>query len=102
MAEVSTEAEKKGKDELMASMIDLTESLERYRDHGCETGSGLRAVLENDLHQTICRCDLETLALLMPLMRWIEQNLPPESYGTREKVKSWIRAKRLQEAQLRG
>lgn len=72
------------------SMKNAIESLERYRDYGCEPGDSVRAILENDLNKAVRRCDTHSILLIGPKMLWIIRNLKPEAYGSPEKVDAWM------------
>jgi hypothetical protein len=68
----------------------LRAGMRRYVECGIETGSFLRAVLENDLEQVISRAapgldqtDLYAIALFV-------RGLPAEAWGSPEKVRAWI------------
>jgi hypothetical protein len=68
----------------------LRPGMRRYMEFGIETGSFLRAVLENDFEQVLAsahpgidRTDLDAIALFV-------RSLPKEAWGSPEKVRAWI------------
>lgn len=69
------------------------ESLTRYKEDHIETGSFLRAVLENDLFTAIGKADFENRYKLHEICTYIYNELPPESWGSRERVKQWLKEK---------
>lgn len=74
----------------------FVESLDRYAVDGIETGQFLRACLENDLMQAVCRADPEAFQELPVIMRYIHATLPGNSWGDKQHVEDWMdRKKRL-------
>lgn len=84
----------KEKDSKMATLEDHIETIQRYVHHGLEPGSGTRAVLENNLEQSLSRLDVTSLLILPDIVRYLRSNVFPECWGSREKVDAWIRKKR--------
>jgi len=72
------------------NLNEVKDSLERYEKHKIETGSFLRAVLENDLFKAMGRADLESRANLFEIVQYIYSNLRSDCYGDREAVKKWL------------
>ena len=68
----------------------LIDSLNRYAEDRIETGSFLRAVLENDLASSIGRADHESLGLLPDLVSYVYNNLPSDCWGSAAKVEIWL------------
>ena len=68
----------------------LMESLRLYVDRGVSTGGFLRAVLENDLMQSIGRASEDSLDCLPKLCQLIYHCLPSNAHGDRERVARWI------------
>jgi hypothetical protein len=69
----------------------LRAGMQRYIEHGIETGGFLRAVLENDLVHTFLRADysMEMLQIGI-LVSFISDYVPPEAWGSPAKVAAWI------------
>jgi len=71
-------------------MQEIKESLKRYVDHGIETGSFLRAVLENNLSEAFSRADYINQTRLHEIVRYVYNHLPANCWGSEEKVKNWL------------
>jgi DNA-directed RNA polymerase specialized sigma24 family protein len=67
----------------------LQQGMSRYLEHGIETGSFLRAVLENDFEQAILRADPCCLRAMRHIALFLGY-VPPEAWGSRLIVESWI------------
>jgi hypothetical protein len=67
----------------------LIPGIRRYVGCHIQTGSFLRAVLENDLREACARY-IGTHFMLADLVAYIELNVPEESWGSPEKVKAWL------------
>jgi hypothetical protein len=67
----------------------LKEGMRRYVENGIETGSFLRAVLENDLEQAALRADTLCLLHLKEIALFLH-SLPFEVWGSRLIVQAWI------------
>ena len=76
------------------ALRDHIQTFERYRDFGLEPGSCSRAILENNLLETVRRADHPTRFLLAQLVTFVYSELPMECWGSRQKVDAWIKAKR--------
>jgi hypothetical protein len=69
----------------------LIHGLTRYFVDHLETGSFLRAVLENDLRGACARAaDQGTRSALADVVTYIELMAPAECWGSPEKVKAWL------------
>jgi plasmid stabilization system protein ParE len=68
------------------------EIMRRYIEYGCYPGSGMLAVLENNL-RAVLLVDDRTLAHLPQIYRWLANNAPPEAWGSAEKVARWMKAR---------
>ena len=66
------------------------ESLIRYMEDHCPTGSFLRAVLENDLIESCFRADNFNAPNIIDIVRWCYDNLPLQSCGSPENVREWL------------
>jgi hypothetical protein len=69
----------------------LQEGMRRYIEHHIETGSFLRAVLENDFEQACFRADAGSLHELPHIAFWLRK-APREAWGSPMAVKAWIAA----------
>ena len=78
----------------MATLQDHIETIQRYLEGGCEPGSGTRAILENDLLGAVQRLDLQSQTLLVPIVKYLYNNVPMECWGSRRRVDAWIAQKR--------
>ncbi len=76
------------KPETLASITD-------YIDHGVPTGTFLTAVLSNDLATAVMRADPDNLASLKEIVQHLYWNSPSTAHGSPEKVKAWIKEKRM-------
>ena len=73
--------------------LNVIESLERYRDEGVPTGDFLRAVLENNLCDSIGRADNYNLLALPDIVAWVYNRMPSSVWNSPEKYKAWIERK---------
>ena len=71
-------------------MQEIIESLERYVNDRCPTGSFLRAVLSNDLMDACARADMRNQRRLPEIASYIYNNLPMLCWGSLNKVESWL------------
>jgi hypothetical protein len=69
---------------------ELRESLERYISQRVETGSFLRAVLENDLRAACERADLQNRYRLFAIVQWLHGNAPSSCWGSTAAVHYWL------------
>jgi hypothetical protein len=68
----------------------IRNSLKLYVEQKIETGSFLRAVLENDLKEACGRADFNNQHNLFHIVSYLYNNVPPECWGSKEKVKNWL------------
>lgn len=68
----------------------LMDGLGRYVKDRIETGSFLRACLENDCHEAAMRATPEVLGHLPAIMRFIYNELPDECWGSEAEVEKWL------------
>jgi hypothetical protein len=68
----------------------IKDSLDRYVNHKIETGSFLRAVLENDLLRAVGKADKENLKNLPEIVSYIYNELPSNCWGSPIWVKKWL------------
>lgn len=69
---------------------DVIESLIRYVKHGFSPGSGLRAVLENDLFQAKRGLDSQNWRCLEEIVETVQYCLPTSSFGSKKAVNQWM------------
>ena len=51
----------------------------------------MRVVLENDLTEAIGRADEENILILKDIVGYIFNELPMTCWGSKEKVKAWLK-----------
>jgi len=78
----------------MATLQHHIESIQRYVNHGLEPGSCTRAILENNLIGAFKHADPSTTELMSELVKYVYNNVPPDAWGSAEKVSTWIGLKR--------
>jgi len=66
-------------------------ALDRYINHKYLPGSFLMAVLINDLYGAVGHADSENLAALPDIVRYIYNELPGNSWGSRERVWEFVK-----------
>jgi hypothetical protein len=71
--------------------------LDRYLRQGIEPGSGLRAILENNLQQAMARCcpyaggaGANDASDVWWIVFYLYNEAPGPSWGSPEKVKAWL------------
>ena len=69
----------------------VLDSLDRYVQHHIETGSFLRAVLENNLKESLGRADLQNRYALFDIVSYIYNEIPMQCWGSEEKVEAWLK-----------
>jgi hypothetical protein len=62
-----------------------------YVTRGYEVGGFLTAVLENNLSAAVATADERSLAQLKHLMLFLWNEMPANCFGSKEKVKAWVR-----------
>jgi hypothetical protein len=68
----------------------LRDGMRRYFEHGIETGSFLRAVLENDQVKTFMYGSDESRLGLSSIAVFLDTEAPAEAWGSAAKVQAWI------------
>lgn len=68
-------------------------ALDGHAQHGRPCGHFVTAVLENDLNAAVCRADDENLAALLPIVKYVYNELPSSCWGSRAKVEAWRASK---------
>lgn len=74
-------------------MEHIKQSLKGYVNDRIETGSFLRAVLENDLFGAMGRADNENKYRINEICLFIYNELPSNCWGSKEKVNNWLNKK---------
>jgi len=69
---------------------DMVRALRRYADHHIETGSFLRAALENDLSGAVERADDGNAGSLAALVVYLVNEMPEHCHGSPAAVAWWI------------
>lgn len=75
------------------------DSLIRYAEHGIPTGGFLKAVLSNNLTDSVARADEENLLDLYQIVIYVYNEMPSLCHGSPERVAAWIETHRLKRQQ---
>jgi hypothetical protein len=67
-------------------------ALSRYTLHHLPPGDFLETLLGGDIERASHMTDLNNVLALEEIVAYIERCLPPESFGTPEKVKNWLKS----------
>lgn len=73
--------------------IDTKESLDRYVKDRIPTGDFLRAVLENNLIESIGRADMGNSRDIHEICSYVYNDMPINCHGSLEIVKKWLEGK---------
>lgn len=76
----------------------MREGARGYIEHGAEPGGFLRAVLENDLVGAAVKADAVNLVSLQRWAKFLYNQAPAGSWGSREAVNEWIRQRKAERA----
>jgi hypothetical protein len=68
----------------------IIESLDRYMNEKIPCGGFLNAVLENDLFEAMGKADARNRVTIFLICRYIYNNLPAQSFGSKELVAEWL------------
>jgi len=68
-------------------------SINNYVVHGIPTGGFLRAVLANDLMESMGRADIDNRRDLFEIVSYIYNSVPSDCHGSYELVDAWIERK---------
>lgn len=69
------------------------EALDRYVEHGLDTGSFLCYVLSNDLFGAMGHADQENARAIKEICQYIYCELPSACWGSKEMYINWIKSK---------
>ena len=72
----------------------IVEALDNYVCHHIETGSFLRAVLENDLREAFGRADHENQERMFEIVQYCYNEIPSTCWGSKEAVKNWLNSEK--------
>ena len=75
---------------------DVKESIDRYVDDGCPTGSFLCAVLGNNLFEAAAKADVHNRLWLVDICEYIYNHTPNTCHGSATLVTNWLRFHRTQ------
>jgi hypothetical protein len=67
------------------------EGIENYLFHGYTPGSFLTCVLSNDLWGSCVSADHINRDALVNIVCWMQHNMPPGSWGSRETMDRWLK-----------
>jgi hypothetical protein len=76
----------------------MADGLIRYVEDGIPPGDFLTAVLENDLSEAIGRADEANIKVIPAYVFWLYNYAPIGCWGSKAKVKSWMKRKAEAEA----
>jgi len=68
----------------------IVEALDNYVCHQIETGSFLRAVLENDLQEACARADIQNQKIICDIVHYCFNEIPSTCWGSKEAVQKWL------------
>ena len=68
-------------------------ALDRYVNDRLLPGGFLTAVLSNDLFGAVGSADSENLAALPEIVRYVYNELPANSWGSKDKIWRWVEDK---------
>ena len=65
-------------------------AIQRYLNHGISPGGFLKAVIINDLEQSVSRADAENIKLLPAYVAYFYNECPNSCWGSVEKYNNWM------------
>jgi hypothetical protein len=68
----------------------LLAGLRRYAQEHIPVGGFLQALLENDLCAAVCCAHEDSLAAIVPLVKYVHNALPSACHGSKEAVRAWL------------
>ena len=88
-------------DSLIAGIpLPILEGLREYGLHHVSPGGFLHAVLCNNLHEAVCRADVESLAAIRQIVLYVYNAMPSPCWGSPENVEAWLKRRPVAENQL--
>ena len=73
----------------------MRSGVKRYLENGIRPGDFLIAILENNLVQSVGRADKINQAHIIEWANFLYNEMPMESWGSKEKVNAWIKKRRI-------
>lgn len=70
------------------------QTIDDYVERGYQPGGFVTAVLENNLVDAVSRADRENLEHLKEICQYVYWNIPADCWGSKAKVKDWLKNKR--------
>ena len=71
--------------------------MKRYIEEHIAPGHFLRAMLECDLQEVMCRVDLDMVCELRNIYLWIYNEAPGTCWGNVEKIEKWLDKRNIDE-----
>jgi hypothetical protein len=68
----------------------LWAGITRYVEEGIKPGLALTSIFANDLKETVVWSDVQVLASLHPIVKFIYNRLPLECQGNSDAVRAWV------------
>jgi hypothetical protein len=78
-----------------ACPVNLIPGLERYVNQRIETGTFLRAVLENDLATALRHADDDSIENMRVIVGVVYNHVPSIAWGSKAKVRAWLERKEV-------
>ena len=72
----------------------MRESVRLYLEHGLKPGSFLTAILEDKLVESVAQVDNINIAQIVSWAKFLWNEMPMGSWGSKEKVEAWIKKKK--------
>lgn len=76
--------------------LTMRDSIQQHVDIGKPTGSFLTALFTNELVETACRADETNIYLLRQYAKFMYNEMPPLSWGSKAAVAKWIKHRGLE------
>ena len=80
--------------------LPILEGLREYGLHHVPAGGFLHAVLCNNLHEAVCRADVDSLAAIRQIVLYVYNVMPSPCWGSQEKVQAWLKLRTVAENRL--
>lgn len=79
---------------------DVIQSLDDYVNRGWQPGGFITAVLENNLMEALGRADFYNRESIFEICSYVYNELPLNSWGSREKVSAWLKSFRKENSNV--
>lgn len=87
-------------DSLIAGIpLPILEDLRNYGLHHVPVSGFLHAVLCNNLHEAVCRADVDSLAAIRQIVLYVYNAMPSPCWGSPEMVEAWLKRRTAAEDQ---